>query len=335
MERRDEETLLSSPIPKFDDATALERVRARIAADGIAPRPDLASALGARIAMARGAWMRPLAAAAGVALVATTLAVTGVAETILTIFEPRQVVAIRVDPRQMSGVPDPSEYGTLTWIAQPAWQQAATLDAAATAAGFRPLAPSSVPNGLPATPRVAWMGEAKATFQFDEAKAKAAAAKAGAVAPPMPAAIANTTLTMTGGPVIMQQFGSGPNVPPDQTALGGTPQLVLVQARAPRVTSNGATVDELRDYALAQPGVPPDVAQQIRAIGDPVATLLIPTGFDVRDAREVTVRGTRGYVVGDETGLGSGVIWVENGFVNLALGSLRQSDLISFVNGLR
>jgi len=110
---------------------------------------------------------------------------------------------------------------------------------------------------------------------------------------------------------------------------------MIVQAKAPVVTSNGATVDELRDYALRQPGIPPAVAAQVRAIGDPVRTLMIPIGINVQDAKPVTVRGTQGYLVGDSTGLGSGVIWLENGYVIGVLGSLRDADLIALVNSLR
>jgi hypothetical protein len=335
VDQHDREEALLRTAPDFDATAALRRMRGRVAAAGIEPRPSLLTGIAARLALRPGGWLRPAGAAAGVVLVATALAFTGLADTILTIFEPKQVVAIRVDPQDLRGVPDPTQYGTLTWIAQPSWHAVGDIDAASAEADFRPLVPASLPSGVPSVARWATMGQAKATFQFDEAKAKAAAARVNATIPPMPAAIANTTLTMTGGPAVMQQYGAAPNVPPDSAAWGGNPQLVLVQARAPLVTSNGATVQELRDYALAQPGIPPSVAAQIRAIGDPVATLLVPIGFDLQDARLVTVRGMRGYVVGDQTGLGSGVVWVEGGFVHLAFGSLREAELISLVNGLR
>ena len=150
----------------------------------------------------------------------------------------------------------------------------------------------------------------------------------------MPAAVAATTLTLTGGPAIVQQYGGSKDVSSGQ-ALPGTQGLIIVQAKAPVVTSNGATVQELRDYALAQPGIPPSVAAQIRAIGDPIGTLLIPVGIAKESLHPVNVRGTTGYAMGDQTGLGSGVFWVERGYVIGVLGSLKESDLISLVNGLR
>jgi len=328
----DRNELLTGRVPDFDSGRALERLRERAAREGVTPRSTWGDALGARIALTRGLWLRPLAAAASVAVVVTMLTLTGVAQTILTVFEPRQVATISVDPSELSGVPDPSQYGTLTWVREPSeWRAVADAGAAAKAAGFEPLVPAALPAGISGPGTFSVMDEAAATFRFDEAKAREAAARVGATAPPMPAAIAATTLTMHGGPAVMQTYGT------TSTASRGIPEsgLMIVQARAPVVTSDGATVEELRDYALAQPGVPPSVAAQIRAIGDPVRTLMVPIGMDPQQARLVTVRGTQGYVIGDETGLGSGVVWLENGFVMGVVGPLAESDLISLVNGLR
>jgi len=324
-----------SPAPDFDASAALARFRTRVERERVRPTTSWTAALAARLSLVPATWMRPAIAALGVVVIATTAAVTGVADTVLTVFEPKQVATIQVDPRQLGTIPDPSAYGTLTWLAQPAWHPVADASAAAAAAGFTPLAPASIPATVPSQAKYAAMGDAKATFQFDEAKARAAAARVNATPPPMPAAVAATTLTMSGGPGIMTQYGSAPKVPPDQASFGGTPALVIVQVKAPVVTSNGATVNELRDYALAQPGIPPSVAAQVRAIGDPVATLLVPIGIDMQNAKAITVRGTQGYLVGDNTGLGSGVVWLERGYVIGVLGTLTESELIAVVNGLR
>jgi hypothetical protein len=324
-----------SPTPEFDARQALARFRERAGRERIVPSASWSAALAARLSIASVAWTRPAVAAVAVIAIVSTAALTGVAETILTVFEPKQVATIQVDPSQLNGIPDPTEYGTLTWLAQPQWRSVADATAAQAGAGFAPLVPSSLPAGVPSQARFAVMGEAKATFQFDEAKARAAATRVNATIPPMPPVIATTTLTMSGGPAIMQQYGGAPNVPADTAAFGGNPPLLIVQAKAPLVTSNGATVNELRDYALKQPGIPPSVAAQIRAIGDPIRTLMVPIGIDLQDAKEVTVRGTQGYLVGDSTGLGSGVVWLENGYVIGVMGSLTESQLISLVNGLR
>ncbi len=319
MKDRDE-MLLGGPVPAFDADSALARFRAR---------------QHARASVARPAWMRPALVAAGVVLAAAVAGASGVADTVIKVFEPQRVATVQVDPTELRGIPDPSEYGTLTWIARPSWHEVASATAAASEAGFAPLAPSALPSGVPADVRYAVMAQARATFRFDEAKAVAAAAKVSATIPPMPASIANTTLTMSGGPAVLQAYGAAPNVPADRAAWGGSPELLIVQAKAPVVTSDGAAVDELRDYALAQPGVPPSVAAQIRAIGDPVRTLLVPVGLDPTKARTITLRGTQGYLFSDGTGIGTAVVWLERGYVIGVLSSLDEATLVSLVNGLR
>lgn len=330
-----DETLFVSSAPEFDASNALGRFHERVRSEGVVRHVSWTAALAARLSLASGALVRPAVALVAVVVLAFAATATGVAETILTVFEPKQVATIQVDPQQMRNVPDPSAYGTLTWISRPAWREVTDANSAAAAVGFTPLVPSALPAGVPSTVRFGVMPEGKATFQFDEAKARDAAARVNATIPPMPATIAATTLTMSGGPAVMQQYGTAPNVSPDRAAWGGNPPVMIVQAKAPVVTSNGATVDELRDYALAQPGIPPSVAAQIRAIGDPVRTMLIPVGLDVNDARPVTVRGTQGYLFGDDTGLGSAIVWLERGYVFGVIGSLKEADLIALVNGLR
>jgi len=342
---RDDE-LLGAEGPPFDGAAALRRFRARVAAETAIGRRDPLAAIAARLTLTPMPWLRPLAASLAAIVVVAALTVSGVAETILTIFEPKQVVVVRFDPRNLRGIPDLSQYGTLTWVSQPSWRQVASVGAAAADAGFTPLVPATLPQGLPADARVAAMPRAEATFRFDEALARAAAARVGATPPPMPPAVATTTLTMSGGPAVMQQYGSGTGgwtavasgPLPAAPQLSGTqtgPLVVIVQARAPVVTSNGATVEELRDYLLAQPGIPPALAAQLRAIGDPVRTLLFPLPLEVAEGRTVTVRGTQGVFFADSTGLGSGVVWVKDGFVHAVLSTMTESELLALVNALR
>jgi hypothetical protein len=329
-----DERLLEGPVPDFDSHAALARSRERIESEQIVRRVSWTSGLAARISLSRGSWMRPAVALVAALVVVSAAAATGVADTVFTVFEPKQVATVQVDPTQLRGIPDPSEYGTLTWIVRPSPHDVADAKAAAAEAGFSALVPASLPQGVPSTVRFGVVNEAKATFQFDAAKASAAAARISATIPPMPAAIAATTLTLTGGPAIVQQYGGSKDVSSGQP-LPGTQGLIIVQARAPVVTSNGASVQELRDYALAQPGIPPSVAAQIRAIGDPIGTLLIPVGISKESLRPVTVRGTQGYVMGDQTGLGSGVFWLERGYVIGVMGSIKESDLLSLVASLR
>jgi len=81
--------------------------------------------------------------------------------------------------------------------------------------------------------------------------------------------------------------------------------------------------------------VSPALAAQIRAIGDPASTLPVPIPVGVAQAKNVSVHGTTGLFVGDSTGLGSGVIWVQNGLVYVVGGTLTESEVLAVANSLK
>jgi len=116
--------------------------------------------------------------------------------------------------------------------------------------------------------------------------------------------------------------------------MHGLDGLVVVQAPAPRVYSTGASVREIVDYLLAQPGISANLAAQVRAIGDPSTTLPVPIPMSRAAAQPVLVQGVQGLAVGDETGVGGGVIWQRGGMVYAVAGPLRESDLLAVANSL-
>ncbi len=113
------------------------------------------------------------------------------------------------------------------------------------------------------------------------------------------------------------------------------PALVVVQMRVPTVASDGVSLDALRAYLLAQPGVSPQLAAQIRAISDPAHTLPVPVPAGQASTKNVKVRGTDGLFVGDSTGLGSGVVWRSGEFVFGVAGTLTESELLAVAGSLR
>jgi hypothetical protein len=48
----------------------------------------------------------------------------------------------------------------------------------------------------------------------------------------------------------------------------------------------------------------------------------------------VTVDGVRGVLVGDDTGLGAGVIWVKNGYVYGVAATASQDDVLAVARSL-
>jgi hypothetical protein len=115
---------------------------------------------------------------------------------------------------------------------------------------------------------------------------------------------------------------------------GDIPSLVVAEAARPRITSTGATAKEIEDYLLAQPGVSPQLAAEIKAIGDPTTALPIPVPVERATAQTVQVQGTSGLAVGDNTGIGSGVIWEKDGVVYGVAGALPESQILAIANSL-
>jgi hypothetical protein len=83
------------------------------------------------------------------------------------------------------------------------------------------------------------------------------------------------------------------------------------------------------------PGISPQLAASLRAIGDPSTTLLIPVPIQYATSSKVKVQGVQGVAVGDNTGAGAGVIWIKDGKVFAVAGFLKQSEVLKIANGLK
>jgi hypothetical protein len=299
----------------------------QVAPLGETPAPNRLTAWWNRLQANRGARRaaRP-AAALGLAslLVLVVAATMGGAQELLEIFQPQQVQPVPVTTSDLKALPDLSSYGTMKVLSG---GQSKTVPDAATAAreaGLDLVQPAETPAGVTGPARYEVVGQTSVSFTFSAAKAAQAAAAQGKTLPAMPANIDGATLVVTFGPGVAQVYGQQ-----DQP-----PQLIIGQVRSPKVTSTGVTVKELEDYLLQQPGVSPQVAAQIRAIGDPETTLPVLIPIDKASAQAVTVQGEKGLLVGDSTGIGSGVVWLKAGFVYAVGGTRPQSEVLAIANSL-
>lgn len=278
------------------------------------------------------------------------------------------------DLQSLRDLPDLSSYGTMAAIQNPTTQSYASAAEAAHASGLTVFTPATLPAGVPSTVTYSVMSRGIASFTFDAARARAAAAKAGKTLPDMPAGLDGSALRLSVGPIVVATYGgaapanggdnpaSAPRgAPAPQARDGGKaavaqvrkdirpraaaagsgdltsiPSLVVVQAPRPRLTTtNGVTVVELEDYLSRQPGVSSQVAAEIKSIGDPSSTLPIPIPVDRFNAQHVTLQdGADSLVVGDNTGIGSGIIWQKDGAVYAVAGALTQDQVVAVANAL-
>jgi len=316
-------TMLTAPELKVDTAAAFKRV---LAAPAAQPR------LGLRLPVLRPG-SRPMvlafaAAAALVAVLATAIAENG------TVFAPSTVTPVPVTVADLQSLSQLSNYGTFAWTTQPQLQVVTSAAAAESATGLKVPTVSELPAGVSSTVTYGAMSKATAVFTFSAAKAAAAAATTGKPLPPLPAGADGAQLTVTVGPAVAEIFGNLNSGSSAGVSEANLPQLIVAESSAPIATSTQLTVKQMEDYLLAQPGLSPQLAAAIKGIGDPSNTLPIPIPIQYATSTTVDVQGVKGVALGDNTGVGSGVIWVKNGVVYAVAGLIKQSDAIDIANQL-
>jgi len=344
-----------SPGRDPDDATALAlaRVRLRVASaareDASRPQPyGKNSVVGRRYGrlderiigtmqqIAHRRLTRPVGAAIAAAGLAAALALTpagALAQNLLTVFEPQQVVAVPVSFKDLRSLPDLRQYGTMSRMSPMSIGSPASLAAASSLSGLTLSAPSLLPSGTPSTALYRVVPRTGASFTFSAARAAAAAVAAHKSLPAMPAGLDGSTLQATIGPIVVATYGGGDIT--SSKGMTGIPNLIVIEAAAPRVTSTGASARQIEDYLLEQPGISPALVSAIRNIGDPTATLPIPIPVEVATSHPVQVQGVQGIAIGDNTGIGSGVVWQKDGMVYAVAGPLTEDQDIAVANSLR
>lgn len=320
-------------------ASTAREVQAALMVPAVAVEPGAAlRAVSARLERPRPAWLRglrirrPVLVAGLAAAMVAGVAATAIALNMITVFEPTHTQAIPITAASFQGFPDLSSWGTVKVLMQPELREEDSAAAAARDSGLAVIAPR-LPAGVSVpAPQYAVVTQASGSFTFSAARAAEAAQRSGKTAPPLPAGLDGSTLSATGGPGEVAVYGT---IDPKQISSGNLPALVVGEAKAPVVSSSGATVRQIEDAVLAQPGVSPELAAEIRAIGDPTSTLPIPFPVDRAQAHDFTLpNGTPATYIGDNTRIYAGVVFVRRGVVYAVAGSLTQDQLVAIATGL-
>jgi len=277
---------------------------------------------------------RPMVLALAAAVAAIALLATAIAQDKNT-FTPQTLTPVPVTMADMESLSQLSAYGTVTWTKQPQLQVVTSAAEAQSVSGLKVPTVASLPAGVSKTVTYAAMPQAVAVFTFSKDKAAAAAAQAGKTLPALPAGMEGAQLTVTVGPAVAEIYGNmnQPAASSDVSQLG-LPQLVVAATTAPVATSSQVTVTQLEDYLIAQPGISAELKAAIKAIGDPSTTLPVPIPVEFATSSSVTVQGVPGIALGDNTGVGAGVIWVKNGVVYGVVGTVKKSDAEDIANHL-
>ncbi|HEY4845396.1 MAG TPA: hypothetical protein VII89_06850 [Candidatus Dormibacteraeota bacterium] len=317
-------------VPGFapEAAAALTSVRARIRTEEAARPPRWYERWLDRTSPR---W-RPMATPAVAVLLAATLvtglAATGAIQSLIRIFEPQTIAAVQVSPSDFANPSAVLDYGQVKWLPDaPKVQQLSDAAVAATQSGLTVLMPASLPQGVSGPVSFGVVSHAAGSLTFDAQRLKASAATKGVKVNPMPSSIDGSTLVVNAGPALVEVWGLSGN-----TSQAQAPTLVIAQTRVPTVDSTGASAADLETYLLSQPGVPPDIAAQVRAIKDPTSTLPLPIPKGLATTEPVQVNGVSGLLI--KAVIGAGVVWVKNGVIYAVGGQLTPDQVLAIATTL-
>jgi hypothetical protein len=268
---------------------------------------------------------RPLVAVVAAAVVAVGTTAAAAAADWLPIFKPEKVTAVTLDVRDVSAMPDLSAYGELKMADKVEPHLVANAAEAARRSGIDVPEVTELPRGVTGSPQYAVIDRNTARFTFSAAKAREAASRSGQDLPPMPAGVDGSVLEVRVGPGVVQTWTSG----------AGTPDLAVLRMTAPVASSKGVSLATLRDYLLAQPGLPKETADQLRQIPLDGTVLPIPVPEQYATTQPTTVDGVQATEVALRDGSAAGVVWIKNGVLTAVVGLLDVDDVTDVARGLR
>ncbi len=247
---------------------------------------------------------RPMATPAVAVLLAvvlvTGLGVSGVAQSLIRVFEPTQVATVQVSPSDFAQSGALLDYGNIKWQPQaPRLQQLTDAAAAQVQSGLPVLSPASLPKGVSGPVSYGVVSHATGSLTFDAARLQSSAARAGVKVGAMPSSIDGSTLIVNGGPALIEVWGLG-----STTETMNVPTLVIAQTRVPTV----------------------------KAIKDPSTTLPIPIPKGLATTESTQVNGTPAALI--KAVLGAGVVWVKNGVIYAVGGQLMPDQVLAIATSL-
>lgn len=272
----------------------------------------------------RAALHSPVAAAVGVLALLTGAGAAAAADW-LPIFRTEQVAPVAVTQADLVALPDLSAYGDVEVLEDPEVRQADDAEAAEEATGLPVPQVSELPRGVTGEPTIQVGGQVSAVFTFSAEKAARAAAAAGETLPAPPDGLDGSRFRLVAGPGVAAVWSSA----------SGAPALVAARAVAPSAYSSGVPFETARDYLLSLPGIPEDLASQLRAFSGDGTTLPLPLPAEQVTSTPAEVGGAPATVLASRDGALHGVVWVDDGVVTLVAGSLSADEVLSVARGLR
>ncbi|MCW2615107.1 MAG: hypothetical protein JWN08_2101, partial [Frankiales bacterium] len=250
---------------------------------------------------------------------------TAAANDWLQVFRTEQVAPVGLTTADLLALPDLSAYGQLELAGGPDVHEVPDAATAAAESGLEVPAVADLPRGVSGEPVYQVGGQVSATFTFSADRAARAAADAGEALPPPPPGLDGSSLRLVAGPGVAQVWDSA----------AGLPALVVGRAVAPTAFSSGVPFDTARDYLLSLPGLPDDVAAQLRTFTADGETLPLPVPVDEVTTSSAQVDGVTATVLVTRDRTLAAVVWVDDGVLTAVAGSLDEDEVLTVARGLR
>jgi len=290
----------------------------------VRPGPRSWQSLLARVAR------RPVAAAVIAGLVVVGGGAAAAAEGWLQIFRTETVAPVSISAQDLTAIGEVgrlmalSAYGQLV---RPTRPQLIDVPGAADAAARTGLTVPQVgvlPTGVEGNPRYQVLERQVVQFTFSAAKAAQTAAALGATLPPMPAGLDGSQLQLLAGPGMVLTW----------TQRSGPPTLMVAKLTAPSVVSQGAPLPVVRDYLLSLPGIPADLAAQLRMMTGDATTLPIPVPANLATASQAPLGDATATVVETKDHAAVAAIWAGHGVVEAVAGPLSREEVLAVAHDL-
>lgn len=242
----------------------------------------------------------------------------------LQIFSAEEVAPVTITQQDLVELPDLSAYGNVAVVDELRLREAASAAAAERATGLEAPQVDDLPRGVTGEPVLQVASEVSGIFTFSAEEARQTAEAEGETLPPPPAGLDGSQFRLEAGPGLAAIWSEE----------RGLPALVVARAVAPTAFSSGVPFGTARDYLLSLPGLPEDVASQLRSFSADGATLPVPVPADLMTSSPTDVDGVDATLIESRDGTMAAVIWVEDGVITAVAGSVTDDEVLAVARGL-
>lgn len=272
----------------------------------------------------RAAVTSPVVAGLGAVALVTGASAAAAADW-LQIFRTERIEAVEVTEADLVQLPDLSSYGDVEVTTEPEVREVTDAEQAAEISGLEVPDVDDLPRGVTGEPTYAVGDRLVVDFTFSAAEAARAAAAAGEPLPTPPPGLDGSTFRLNAGPGVAAVWAEA----------RGVPALVVVRAVAPTAfSSSGVPFETARDYLLSLPGLPDDVAEQLRGFAGDGTTLPLPVPVELVETSTADVDGVQARVLESRDGLAAGAVWVQAGLVTAVAGTISVDEVLAVARGL-